>query len=649
MNKLKRCVADLRFTNTFTRELIPDPRTPGEPLVRPTTRSPVARTPRQVLGAHFSYTEPDQTPNPVLVSASAPCAELLDIDLLETLKTPSERDAFLGLVSGNSVPAATNPWSLCYGGHQFGSWAAQLGDGRAITIGEVTNSRNEKWEVQLKGAGMTPYSRFADGYAVLRSSIREYLCSEAMHHLGVPTTRALSIVGSTRPVQRETQETGAVVCRLAPTWVRFGNFELFISRGDIPNMRKLADWVIDNHFADVVNGGDSQKGRYSSWLTDVVRRTAVMIAHWQAVGFCHGVMNTDNMSVLGLTLDYGPFQFLDKYDPEYICNHSDTSGRYSFDSQPGVGFWNLTKLASTISPLIVAEVGDSRTKAEETLREILATYPVVFHNTYRELMCKKLGLRTVRSDDLDEIITPLMDVLGKVQPDYSLFFRSLSTDFKLAASHDEDAAAAAAVLSAASANQASCKNRNGGASSSSSASSATAAPPLAGALEAWYAKYRARLLSELPASPAPVETAAADQQQQPPQPNGNINGTPTPTAPSSSSSTTSSPHSSPPAILPLPSSSSSSSSSINHHPQSFLAHEDALRTTRMKRANPKYILRNHLAQQVIEQAEQGDFNGVNELLRLLQDPFQDGTLEEQGRWAGPVPSWALELKLSCSS
>ncbi|KAI8585787.1 hypothetical protein BDZ88DRAFT_431604 [Geranomyces variabilis] len=631
MNKLKRCVADLRFTNNFTRELIPDARTPGEPLVRPTSRSPVARTPRQVLGAHFSYTEPEQTPNPVLVSASAPCAELLDIDLSETLKNPSERDAFLGLVSGNTVPAGTNPWSLCYGGHQFGSWAAQLGDGRAITIGEVTNSRNEKWEVQLKGAGMTPYSRFADGYAVLRSSIREYLCSEAMHHLGVPTTRALALVGSTRPVQRETQETGAVVCRLAPTWVRFGNFELFISRGDIPNMRKLADWVIDTHFADIADRGDFQKGRYSAWLTEVVRRTAVMIAHWQAVGFCHGVMNTDNMSILGLTLDYGPFQFLDKYDPEYICNHSDTSGRYSFDSQPGVGFWNLTKLASTISPLIVAEVGDSRSKAEQTLREILATYPVVFHETYRELMCKKLGLRTVRADDLDEIVTPLMDVLGKVQPDYSIFFRSLTTDFKLAASQDENAAAAAAVVAAAAANQASsCKNRGG--SSSSSAAAADAPPPLAGALQAWYAKYRARLLSELPTA---VAETTADQQQQPPQPNGKLNGTDTSTT-SSSSSTASS---QPPQPSPPPS----------NHSQSLLADEDALRTERMKRANPKYILRNHLAQQVIEQAEQGDFSGVNELLRLLQDPFQDGTAEEQERWAGPVPSWALEMKLSCSS
>ncbi|KAJ3165551.1 hypothetical protein HDU88_004038 [Geranomyces variabilis] len=642
MNKLKRCIADLRFTNSFTRELIPDARTPGEPLVRPTSRSPVARTPRQVLGAHFSYTEPEQTPNPVLVSASAPCAELLDIDLPETLKNPSERDAFLGLASGNTVPAGTNPWSLCYGGHQFGSWAAQLGDGRAITIGEVTNSRNEKWEVQLKGAGMTPYSRFADGYAVLRSSIREYLCSEAMHHLGVPTTRALALVGSTRPVQRETQETGAVVCRLAPTWVRFGNFELFISRGDIPNMRKLADWVIDTHFADVVNSGDSQKGQYSAWLTEVVRRTAVMIAHWQAVGFCHGVMNTDNMSILGLTLDYGPFQFLDKYDPEYICNHSDTSGRYSFDSQPGVGFWNLTKLASTISPLIVAEVGDSRTKAEQTLREILATYPVVFHETYRELMCKKLGLRTARADDLDEIVTPLMEVLGKVQPDYSMFFRSLSTDFKLAANQDEDAATAAAVLAAASVNQVSCKNRGG---SSSSSAAADALPPLAGALEAWYAKYRARLLSELPATTSAAETTA-DQQQQSPQPNGKLSGA---DASTTSSSSSSSPASSQPPQSPPPPRTTNRSPPSSDYSQSLLAREDALRTERMKRANPKYILRNHLAQQVIEKAEQGDFSGVNELLRLLQDPFQDGTAEEQERWAGPVPSWALEMKLSCSS
>ncbi|KAJ3153751.1 hypothetical protein HDU86_005084 [Geranomyces michiganensis] len=624
MNKLKRCVGDLRFTNSFTRELVPDARTPGEPLVRPAVRNPVARTPRQVVGAHFSYTEPETTPNPVLVSASAPCAELLDIDLEQTLNDPKERDAFLGLVSGNSVPARTNPWSLCYGGHQFGSWAAQLGDGRAISIGEVTSSRNEKWEVQLKGAGMTPYSRFADGYAVLRSSIREYLCSEAMHHLGVPTTRALSIVGSTRPVQRETQETGAVVCRLAPTWVRFGNFELFISRGDIGNMRKLADWVINNHFPDIVGsaggaGAPPAKGKYALWLTEVTRRTAVMIAHWQAVGFCHGVMNTDNMSILGLTLDYGPFQILDKYDPEYIY----TSGRYSFDSQPGIGFWNLTKLASTISPLIVQEVGDSREKAEQCLREILATYPTVFHETYRELMCKKLGFRTVRADDLEEIVNPLMEVLSKVQPDYSMFFRSLSTDFKLAAPVG-DGNTTATAPAAAKVSEGGCKNRRG-------ASPSVSPPPLAGPLEAWYAKYRARLLSEL------------STQQQHQQASDNVNGINGDASITSSSSTASS--------APASASASSPPSAPLSQPPSeaVLAQEDAARATRMKKANPKYILRNHLAQQVIEQAEKGEFEGVRELLRLLQDPFQEGTPEEQERWAGPVPTWALELKLSCSS
>ncbi|KAI8919901.1 hypothetical protein DFJ77DRAFT_546039 [Powellomyces hirtus] len=544
MSKLKRFVADLRFTNSFARDLVKDSRTPGEPFVRPTVRNPVSSIPRQVAAAHYSYVEPESTPDPVLISTSKPCAELLDIDIDETLSNPQEKEAFIGLVSGNKLPEETNPWAQCYGGHQFGVWASQLGDGRAITIGEVTNIRDEKWEIQLKGAGMTPYSRFADGYAVLRSSIREYLCSEAMHHLGVPTTRALALVGSTRLVQREKEETGAIVARLAPTWVRFGSFEIFVSRGDVENMRKLADWVIQNHYSSILDSSTTEK--YSAWLTEVVKKTAIMIAHWQAVGFCHGVMNTDNMSILGLTLDYGPFQFLDRYDPEYICNHSDHTGRYSFDGQAGVGFWNLTKLASTVSPLVVEELGNDKAKAEVRLREILSEYPVTFHRHYRTLMSQKLGFQTLLDDDLDEIVTPLMEVLGKIQPDYTRFFRSLSTDFRLATASDS--------------------------------------APQKSALKEWYAKYRQRLISELTATDEPA-----------------------------------------------------------------LARADQDRIARMKAVNPKYILRNHLAQRVIEEAEAGKFEGVNELLRILQNPFEDGTREEQEKWAGPVPAWAAGMKCSCSS
>ncbi|KAI8818936.1 uncharacterized protein EV422DRAFT_559109 [Fimicolochytrium jonesii] len=544
MNSLKRHVADLRFTNSFTRDLVKDARTPGEPFVRPTVRNPLSSAPRQVPNAHFSYVQPETTPDPVLLSVSEPCAQLLDLDVPGILKDPEAKKEFLGFVSGNELPKTTNSWSMCYGGHQFGVWASQLGDGRAITLGEIANSRNEKWELQLKGAGMTPYSRFADGYAVLRSSIREYLCSEAMHHLGVPTTRALSLVGSTRLVQREKEETGAVVLRLAPTWVRFGNFEIFIARGDVENMKRLADWVIKNHYPEC---DALTNTKYSQWLREVVRRTAIMIAGWQSVGFCHGVMNTDNMSILGLTLDYGPFQFLDKYDAEYICNHSDNGGRYSFDNQPGIGLWNLTRLASSVSPLIVEEVGGGKEDAEKLLREILADYSVHFHTRYRELMGKKLGFLENREDDLEKIVTPLMEVLGKENPDHTKFFRQLSTDFALAPSSTQ--------------------------------------PPLASPLESWYALYRARLLSELP---IPSDDAA-------------------------------------------------------------LAKADKERVARMKAANPKYILRNHLAQRVIEEAEAGKFEGVNELLSVLQRPFEDGTPEEEKKWAGEVPGWAEMLKCSCSS
>ncbi|KAJ3014143.1 hypothetical protein HKX48_005315 [Thoreauomyces humboldtii] len=599
MNSIKRRLSDLRFTNAFTRELTRDPLTQGDPLVRPSSRNPASIVPRQVHGAHFSFVQPEHLPDPHLISVSHSTAALLDIDnddLDSTLAhSPAERDAFVAVVSGNEVPATTNPWAMCYGGHQFGSWASQLGDGRAICIGEATNAAGQPWEMQLKGAGMTPYSRFADGYAVLRSSIREFLCSEAMYHLGVPTTRALSLVGSSRLVSREKEETGAVVCRLAPTWVRFGSFEIFLSRNDVPGMRKLADWTIQHHFSHVLVEAPEEE-RYGRWLQEVVRKTAVMIAHWQAVGFCHGVMNTDNMSILGLTLDYGPFQFLDRYDPEYICNHSDHSGRYSFDSQASVGFWNLTKLASTLSPLIVEELGGDKEKAETRLREILQEYPKAFYRQYRVLMSEKLGLTMLRDDDLDTLVTPLMKVLGEQQPDYTHFFRSLSTDFRLAenqaASDSQDAAGKDAC-------------RIPGPSS----------PPLKDALKDWYPLYRSRLLADLSASALAPSTTPADVSR---------------TSSSSSASSSSSPSGSTPDAADL-------------------AAADKDRTSRMTSVNPKYILRNHLAQRVIEEAEKGRYEAVNEFLEVLQTPYEEGTKTQQEKWAGPVPSWAVDMKCSCSS
>ena len=238
-------------------------------------------------------------------------------------------------------------------------------------------------ELQLKGGGLTPYSRFADGYAVLRSSIREYLCSEAMHHLGIPTTRALSLIGTSRKVEREILEPGAILCRLAPSWIRFGNFELFYSRGDITNLKILADYTIKTHFPTISIDSIDQQSKcndpYLDWLSIVIEKTAFMIAKWQSLGFCHGVINTDNCSVLGLTLDYGPFAFLDAYDPGYICNTSDHTGRYSFENQPGIGFWNLCRFASAISPLFKPDF-------KQNLVDVLKTYSELYENYYSTFM-----------------------------------------------------------------------------------------------------------------------------------------------------------------------------------------------------------------------------------------------------------------------
>ncbi|KAI9106159.1 hypothetical protein DFS34DRAFT_699721 [Phlyctochytrium arcticum] len=481
--------------------------------------------------------------------------------------------------AGNEVPKGTNPWALCYGGHQFGSWAGQLGDGRAITLGEITTPKDEKYELQLKGAGLTPYSRFADGFAVLRSSVREFLCSEAMHHLGIPTTRALSLVGSARKIQRETEETGAVVLRVAPTWVRFGSFEIFLARGDIDRMRSLADWVIKHHFPEILSSDSPHK--YSDWLQEIVRRTAVMIAGWQSVGFCHGVMNTDNMSILGLTLDYGPFQFLDAYESGYVCNHSDTSGRYSFEAQPGVGLWNLGKLASAVSPLIVGEHGGNKEAAEQGLRKILTDYGTTYQREYRTRMANKLGLSHIVDEDFELLVRPLLAVLEKEEADYTWFFRTLSTEFRLASSTSNTSSA---ILP----DPSSTFELSTGPLAGPTATPPPLANhyPLAGPLHTWYQTYRARLLQDLSPIPSPAEVAAADETRQ----------------------------------------------------------------ARMLSINPRYILRNHLAQRAIAEAESGSYAGVRGLLKVLQRPFDDGTEEEQRTWGSwDVPSWAKGMKCSCSS
>jgi len=340
---------------------------------------------------------------PRLIHANSKAAALLDLD-----PAVFNDPRFVEVVAGHRTLEGFSPLAMVYSGHQFGVWAGQLGDGRALLIGQVRNAAGELWDVQLKGAGKTPYSRFGDGRAVMRSTIREYLCSEAMAALNIPTSRALAIVATGETVMRETPEPGAVLTRLARSHVRFGHFEHFFHRGQKDQVRVLADHVIEEYFPELI-------GNHAAWYGEIVKRTAIMVAQWQAVGFAHGVMNTDNMSILGLTIDYGPYGFLDAYDPQFICNHTDTQGRYSFINQPVVAHWNLRALAMALSDLIPTE----------TLIEKLATFEQHFGGTYHALMRAKLGLtREVEGDN--QLIGSLLALMAKTRADYTLSFRNLT-------------------------------------------------------------------------------------------------------------------------------------------------------------------------------------------------------------------------------
>jgi len=315
---------------------------------------------------------------------------------------------FLRVFSGHAPLGDFSPLAMVYSGHQFGAWAGQLGDGRALLIGQARNPSGELWDVQLKGAGLTPYSRFGDGRAVMRSTIREYLGSEAIAGLGIPTSRALSIIATGETVMREQPEPGAILTRLARSHIRFGHFEHFHHRGKQEQVRLLADHVIGEYFPEFT-------GDHAGWFGEVVKRTAELMADWMAVGFAHGVMNTDNMSILGLTLDYGPYGFLDAYDPDFICNHTDEGGRYSFSNQPGIGHWNLRALAVALSSLI-----DS-----DTLVEKLNGYEAIFVARFRTLMRAKVGLVRDENGD-DDLIRSLLQLMAKTRADYSLTFRGLT-------------------------------------------------------------------------------------------------------------------------------------------------------------------------------------------------------------------------------
>lgn len=468
---------------------------------------------------------------PYLVHANSAAGELIDLDPDE-----AKRPEFAQVFGGSLLVPGREPLAMLYSGHQFGVYVPQLGDGRAILLGEVRNERGERWDLHLKGAGLTPFSRDGDGRAVLRSTVREYLCSEAMHELGIPTSRALCIVGSDDKIYREQIETGAMLVRMAPSHVRFGTFEIFYYRKQYEHLKILADYVVTHHYPHLVDATD----KYARFFGEVVERTAKLIAQWQAVGWAHGVMNTDNMSILGLTLDYGPFRFMEDYDPGYICNHSDHNGRYAFNRQPYIGLWNLSCLAQALLPLA----------PKEELKPALDTYAPLFEQQYRAIMRAKLGLREVKLG-VETLINDLLALMQASRVDYTIFFRALG-GFTIPSL---------------------TLPLEGGGKGEGIRGSLRDFFLDRSAFDAWAARYATRL--------------RAEQSQ------------------------------------------------------------DKERQQRMDRTNPRYVLRNYLAQRAIERAQHKDFTEIDRLLDLLRDPFTERPGMED--YAAPTPNRGKHLVVSCSS
>lgn len=398
-----RSLDNLIFDNRFVNEL------PGDPEH--------GNFRRQVYGACYSHVLPTPVSSPRLLAYSPEMADHLNL--------PPElcrSEAFVQVFAGNCLAKGMSPYAMCYGGHQFGHWAGQLGDGRAINLGEILDPEGQHWTLQLKGAGATPYSRNADGLAVLRSSIREFLCSEAMHHLGVPTTRALSVILTGESVLRDMfydgnprHEPGAVVCRVAPSFVRFGNFQLFAARNDLQTLKCLLDFTIQRDFPHLAPASVEV---YGPWFEEVCLRTAEMIVHWQRLGFVHGVMNTDNLSILGLTIDYGPYGWLEDYDPDWTPNTTDAQGRrYRFAHQPQIAYWNLLQLANALYPLI---------GATEPLQTALSAYIKHFDTRWNAMMADKLGLSAFEAASDENLFAALLALLKAAQADMTLFYRGLA-------------------------------------------------------------------------------------------------------------------------------------------------------------------------------------------------------------------------------
>jgi serine/tyrosine/threonine adenylyltransferase len=394
---------DLRYDDSFVREL------PGDPVRD--------NMPRLVRDACYTLVDPTPVRAPRLLAWSDAVAELLG-----TARPDGPEGLAAEVLGGSRVLPGMAPYAARYGGHQFGAWAGQLGDGRAITLAEVLAPDGRRYDLQLKGAGRTPYSRTADGRAVLRSSVREFLCSEAMHHLGVPTTRALSLVGTGEMVIRDMfydgnpqPEPGAVVCRVASSFVRFGNFEILAASQEHRNLQRLADYVISKHFPEL---GPPGRDTYIRWFEEMCRRTAALVVDWMRVGFVHGVMNTDNMSVLGLTIDYGPYGWLEGYDPRWTPNTTDAQGRrYCYGNQPGIAQWNLVRLANALYPLI---------EDKAPLERGLEAYAETYESTSSRMIAAKLGLQNLDRPGDRDLVTRLLDLLQAAETDYVLFFRALA-------------------------------------------------------------------------------------------------------------------------------------------------------------------------------------------------------------------------------
>ncbi len=534
---MSNSLEQLQFDNRFIAELPED--------------SIKENTCRMVTEACYSSVIPRKTGNPKVLAYSTEVAELLDIN-----EADCKSDLFTKVFSGNELLENMNPYATCYGGHQFGHWAGQLGDGRAINLGEIINKNKERWALQLKGAGPTPYSRNSDGLAVLRSSLREFLCSEAMYHLGVPTTRALSLSLTGDSVRRDmfydgnpSNEPGAVVCRVAPSFTRFGNFQILASRGEKELLNKLVDYTIKTDFSHL---GSPSEATYHQWFKEICQTTKTMILHWMRVGFVHGVMNTDNMSILGLTIDYGPYGWLEGYEQDWTPNTTDAEGkRYCFGRQPMMAHWNLVQLAQAISPII---------EDLDPLKQALDDFSTEYGEEWHIMMLNKLGLTAVEPKEVDSLlIAELLEVLQLTETDMIIFFRRLA-DIDITAVSDDEITSIPEQLTSAYYQQ----------------------EPLRKSIElqinSWLKRYSQRSLKE----------------------------------------------------------------SINHI---------AERKQKMNKVNPKYVMRNYLAQQAIDKSEQGDQSLLHELLDVMRNPYDEQPEKEV--FAEKRPEWARHKAgcsmLSCSS